>query len=176
MAIFEGIEWAPCQLVYTLAKKTRMIDRAKSKTFAVSRSIQYGLFLVFEGIRFYVKNDRGKLALVFVSLEHNISRFREGISFSLSPDQQYLVPSQEELFELLVYYLSHVKMRPFLRKMAKDGSQGYIRPFTLDDEHSIGVDFPHNPVIRSLSLEIPGLPWRTIPWSGYSIPGSGRRR
>jgi branched-subunit amino acid aminotransferase/4-amino-4-deoxychorismate lyase len=39
-------------------------------------------------------------------------------------------------------------MRTFLGKMEKFGSQGYLRPFALDDEQSIGVDFPNNPVIR----------------------------
>ena len=149
MAVFKGNEWAPCQMVYTLSNKTRRMDSAKSKTYAVSRSIHYGLFLVFEGIRFYVKKQpRNRLTLVFLNADLNVRRFIEGMSFSLSPQQQSLVPTEREVLQLFLGYLRHPRMRPFLRKMAKSGSQGYLRPFTLDDEQSIGVDFPSNPVIR----------------------------
>jgi branched-chain amino acid aminotransferase len=168
MATFDGIEWAPRQLIYTLTEKTLRMDVTKSKTFAVSRSIHYGLFLAFEGIRFYVRKDQRKLVLVFLNVQHNIDRFIEGIGFNLSPDQQGLVPTREEIFELFAKYLSNVRMLPFLRKMAKYGSQGYIRAFTLDDEHSIGVNFPHNPVIRVLASRYRA--YLGEPFKGVVIP------
>ena len=33
--------------------------------------------------------------------------------------------------------------------MAQRGAQGYFRPFTLDEEESIGVTFPKEPGIRA---------------------------
>jgi len=168
MAIFEGNEWAPYQMIYTLRTKTRRMHSAKSRTFAVSRSIHYGLFLVFEGIRFYVKKDRTKTKLVFVNADLNVKRFREGMSFNLSQEQQHLVPSQEQVFELFLDFLRHPRMRPFLRKMSKAGSQGYLRPFTLDDEQSIGVTFPNNPVIRVVASRYKS--YLGEPFHGVVIP------
>lgn len=148
MATFDGIEWAPYQISYALNKRTVKMEPASAKTYSISRSIHYALFLVFEGIRFYVRKEGSNLTLIFLNPEFNANRFREGISFSLSPEQQELVPSQEEILELFFRYLRYPKMRPFLRMMARDGSQGYLRPYTFDDAQSIGVAFPNNPVIR----------------------------
>jgi len=147
LATFDGLEWAPYQISYTLNKKTVKMGTASAKTYSISRSIHYALFLVFEGIRFYVKKEGTNFTLIFLNPEFNAGRFREGMSFSLSPEQQDLVPSQEEILELFFRYLRSPKMRPFLQMMARDGSQGYLRPYTLDDAQSIGVTFPNNPVI-----------------------------
>ena len=35
--------------------------------------------------------------------------------------------------------------------MADQDAQGYLRPFTVDEEHSMGVTFPNQPAIRAIS-------------------------
>lgn len=168
LATFDGIEWAPYQISYTLSKKNVKMEPARAKTYSISRSIHYALFLVFEGIRFYVRKDGRNLTITFLNPEFNASRFREGMSFSLSPEQQELVPSQEEILELFFRYLRYPKMRPFLRLMARDGSQGYLRPYTFDDAHSIGVTFPNNPVIRAIASRYKS--YLGEPFHGVVIP------
>jgi branched-chain amino acid aminotransferase len=42
-------------------------------------------------------------------------------------------------------------MRGFFEEMAALGAQGYLRPFTIDEEQSIGVTFPGQPAIRALA-------------------------
>jgi branched-chain amino acid aminotransferase len=113
----------------------------------VSRSIHYGLCLTFEGIRYYITEDNGKLSVVFLNIDKNIARFIRGISFNLSAEQQVMMPTTEELYGLILEYLRHPKLRRFLTQMAKKHSQGYLRPFTVDDDQSIGVTFPSNPTI-----------------------------
>ena len=168
LATFEGIEWAPYQISYTLNKRTVSMEPANAKTYSVSRSIHYGLFLVFEGIRFYVKKVGGNLTMTFLNPELNAKRFREGMSFSLSPEQQELIPSEEEIQELIFRYLRHPKMRSFLRMMARDQSQGYLRPYTLDHAQSIGVSFPNNPVIRVIASRYKS--YLGEPFHGVAIP------
>ena len=169
MAVFEDNKWAPCQLAYALRTRRQKIDSANAKTFAISRSIHYGVFLVFDGIRFYVKKQaKNKVTLVFLNADKNITRFIEGMRFTLSPEQQSLVPSEEEILQLFIKYLGHPRMRPFLRKMAKDSSQGYIRPFTLDDEQSIGVTFPNNPTVRVVASRYKS--YLGEPFDGVVIP------
>jgi branched-subunit amino acid aminotransferase/4-amino-4-deoxychorismate lyase len=117
-------------------------------TFAISRSLHYGLFQVFEGIRFFcAKTDTG-FELRFLNLHLNLARFRRGILYSLSAKDQTLVPSEEGLRDIFLQYFRSPELRPFLQRMAEKGEQGYFRPFTLDEEESIGVTFPKEPGIR----------------------------
>ena len=83
MAKFEGVEWAPHQFQYLLQTKRQRLLDASSKTYAVSRSIHYGLFLVFEGIRFFVASTDTGLQVRFLNLERNMKRFRRGILYSI---------------------------------------------------------------------------------------------
>lgn len=169
MAVFEDNKFAPCQIAYTLRTKKHRIDPANAKTYAISRSIHYAQFLVFDGIRFYVKTQaRNKVAVIFLNVDKNIERFKEGMSFTLSPEQQNLVPSEQKILQLILKYLAHPRMRPFLKKMAKEGLQGYIRPFTLDDEQSIGVTFPNNPTIRIVASRYKS--YLGEPFDGVVIP------
>lgn len=153
MAKFEGIRWAAKQLRFLLDEKRGKILEAEAKVYAVSRSIHYGLFLTFEGIRFFCKkNDRGRLHLHFLNWHDNLERFRRGISFNLSAQQQSLVPSLEELENLFIHqYLAAPEMRDFLEEMAAKQAQGYLRPFTVDEEQSIGVTHPGKPGIRVIA-------------------------
>ena len=168
MAGFEGISWAPGQLTHTMkTKETRMLD-ARAGTFAVSRSIHYGLCLTFEGIRFFVKEADGKLFAVFLNLDHNLNRFREGISFNLSSEQQKLVPSTDEILQLFLEFLGHPDLRDFMAQMAETNAQGYLRPFTVDDDQSIGVTFPSNPVIRIVAARYTS--YLGEPFHGVAIP------
>jgi len=41
-------------------------------------------------------------------------------------------------------------MRAFFEKTAELGAQGYLRPFTVDEDQSIGVTFPNKPSIRAV--------------------------
>lgn len=153
MAKFEGVKWAPHQMRYALGEKQFEIVEADARVFAVSRSIHYGLFLCFEGIRFFCKRSpRGELEIVFLNWHLNLERLRNGIAFNLSSDDQVLVPSVDELENLFIHlYLRDVSMRPFLEDMAGIGAQGYLRPFTVDEEQSIGVTFPAQPAIRAMA-------------------------
>ncbi len=153
MAKFEGVKWAPQQMRFSLGEKQFEILEPDARVFAVSRSIHYGLFLCFEGIRFFGKrNPRGELEMVFLNWHLNLERFRNGISFNLSSDAQDLVPSVDELENLFIHlYLRDISMRPFLEEMADLGAQGYLRPFTVDEEQSIGVTFPGQPAIRAMA-------------------------
>jgi len=109
------------------------------------------MFLAFEGIRFFCRKDGGgELKLVFLNWDKNLERFRNGISFNLSREQQGLTPSAEELEHLIIHrYFQDPSMRPFLEEMASTGAQGYLRPFTVDEEQSIGVTFPGKPAVRA---------------------------
>lgn len=153
MAKFEGVKWAPRQMGYSLVEKQFTILEADAKVFAVSRSIHYGLFLAFEGIRFFCKrNQNGDLELIFLNWHKNLERFQKGIAFNLSAAQQELVPTVEEMENVFVHlYLKDASLRDFLGEMAGLGAQGYLRPFTVDEEQSIGVTFPAQPSIRAMA-------------------------
>ena len=85
MAGFEGVKWADKQFRYILKDKTYELMESDAKVYAVSRSIHYGLFLAFEGIRFFCKkSESGSLEVVFLNLDKNLERFQRGISFNLS--------------------------------------------------------------------------------------------
>ncbi len=153
MAKFEGVKWAPRQMKYLLSEKQFEMAEAEARVFAVSRSLHYGLFLTFEGIRFYCKkNGRGEIEVIFLNWHKNLERFQRGISFNLSQDQQGLVPSVEEMEHIFVrLYFSDPAMKEFLTEMAGLDAQGYLRPFTVDEEQSIGVTFPAQPSIRAMA-------------------------
>ena len=150
MAKFEGIHWAERQMRYGLAAKDYELVEADAKVYAVSRSVHYGLFLAFEGIRFFCrKGAGGGLEVVFLNWHKNLERFRRGIAFNLGRDMAGLVPTAAELEELFVgRYFREPALRPFFAQMAELGAQGYLRPFTVDEEQSIGVTFPAKPSIR----------------------------
>jgi branched-subunit amino acid aminotransferase/4-amino-4-deoxychorismate lyase len=178
MAGFEGTVWAPGQYRYTLRDGSTEMLPTEAMTHAVSRSVHYGLCLVFEGIRFFVQEEAGRLNVVFVNLPLNIERFRAGISFNLSDAQQGQLPTAPQMLEVFLGYLRHPKMRGFLTEMARDGSQGYLRPFTVDDDQSIGVTFAANPVIRVVSAHYRsylGEPFHgvAIPWLVRAVGANG---
>jgi len=153
MAGFEGIQWAARQMRYLLIGRQFEMMEAEAKVFAVSRSIHYGAFLAFEGIRFFCKKTAdGRPEVIFLNWDKNLERFRRGMSFNLGRPQQELVPSAEELENLFIrLYLQDESMKDFLLEMAGLGAQGYLRPFTVDEDQSIGVTFPAQPAIRAVS-------------------------
>ena len=170
MAGFEGVEWAPHQMRYLLDDKKFDIMEPSAKVFAVSRSIHYGLFLVFEGIRFFCKeNEKGQLEAVFLKWDKNLERFKKGIAFNLKRDQQHLVPDIKELEELFIQkYFKHPAMLDFFKGMATAKAQGYLRPYTVDEEQSIGVTFPVNPSIRAVVCSYER--YLGEPFSGVVVP------
>jgi len=153
MAKFEGVKWAPQQMRYGLLEKQFEIVESDARVFGVSRSIHYGLFLVFEGIRFFChRNPGGEIEVVFLNWHLNLDRFRKGISFNLSSEQQEFVPTVDEMENVFIHlYLKDPSMRGFLEEMAELRAQGYLRPFTIDEEQSIGVTFPAQPAVRAMA-------------------------
>ncbi len=152
MAKFEGNVWAPQQMRYALNDKGFELQEPGAKVYAISRSTFYSAALCFEGIRFFChRTGKNGLEITMVNWYKNLERFRRSISFNLGPHQQALIPSAKELEDLFINrYFKSPDIRPFLEKMADDGAQGYLRPFTLDEEQSMGVTFPGNPTIRAI--------------------------
>lgn len=151
MAKFEGVKWAPRQMRYLLPGKQFDILEADAKVFGVSRSIFYAAFLCFEGIRFFSKkNVKGRLEVIFLNWHRNLERLQRGMAFNLSKSQAGLVPSVEELENVIIHqYFKHPEIREFLEEMAVSEAQGYLRPFTVDEEQSMGVTFPFQPSVRA---------------------------
>jgi len=169
MAGFEGVKWADKQFRYILKDKTYQLMEADAKVYAVSRSIHYGLCLAFEGIRFFCKkSDSGCLEVVFFNLDKNLERFQRGIAFNLSSAQQEMAPSAEEIEEVLLQFFREPDMREFLSEMADLEAQGYLRPFSFDEEQSIGVTFPGNPAIRGVACRYDR--YLGEPFSGVVVP------
>ncbi|MBN2245914.1 MAG: aminotransferase class IV [Candidatus Aminicenantes bacterium] len=169
MAGFEGIKWSGRQMLFLLKSKAFEIQAADAKVYAVSRSIHYGLFLAFEGIRFFCKkNEKNKLEVIFLNLNKNLERLRRGMSFNLSSSQQELVPSVEEMTSLFIRYFKEPPMLEFLGEMASLNAQGYLRPFTFDEDQSIGVTFPGNPSLRAVICRYDR--YLGEPFSGVVIP------
>ncbi|MFO7888863.1 MAG: aminotransferase class IV [bacterium] len=152
MAGFEGIKWAEKQMRYLLKDKSLAFNQADDKVFSVSRSIHYGIFLAFEGIRFFCKknNDTGKIEANFLNLDKNIERLQRSMKFNLSFEQQNLVPSFQEIKDIFNTFFKQPEMKSFFTEMAEQKAQGYLRPFTFDEDQSIGVTFPANPSIRAV--------------------------
>jgi branched-subunit amino acid aminotransferase/4-amino-4-deoxychorismate lyase len=151
MAKFEGIQWASKQMRYMLPEKRYDLLDIDSQIFAVSRSVHYALFLTFEGIRFFCKkNPQAGLEVIFLNWHKNLERFQRGIAFNFGSDQQNWVPSVEELEQILIHrFFKEPALRSFFDEMAVLGAQGYLRPYTVDEEQSIGVTFPNRPAIRA---------------------------
>ncbi|MBN1274643.1 MAG: aminotransferase class IV [Candidatus Aminicenantes bacterium] len=170
MAGFEGVKWASKQMRYLLDGKRFEINDASDRVYAVSRSIHYGLFLAFEGIRFFCrKQAAGKLEVLFLNWDKNLERFRRGISFNLSESQQNLVPSADELIDVFIHkYFKEPSMLKFLEEMAELEAQGYFRPFTVDEDQSIGVTFPGNPAIRAVACRYDR--YLGEPFTGVVVP------
>jgi branched-chain amino acid aminotransferase len=169
MAGFEGIRWAARQMRYTLADRKFDLLEPDSKVFAVSRSVHYGLCLAFEGIRFHARRRDGRLEVAFLNLDHNLQRFRRGIAFNLGPHQQEMVPTAEEMIDVFVHrFFAAPPMREFMAEMAGLDAQGYLRPFTIDEEQSIGVTFPGKPSIRAVVCRYDR--YLGEPFSGVAVP------
>jgi branched-subunit amino acid aminotransferase/4-amino-4-deoxychorismate lyase len=170
MAGFEGVKWATKQMQYVLDGKNFALFDADDKVYAVSRSIHYAQFLCFEGIRFICKKSaRGNLELIFLNWTLNLERFQRGISFCLSGHQQNLVPSPEELENIFIHqYFRDPSMLEFLEEMAELGAQGYLRPFTVDEEQSIGVTFATQPSVRAVACRYDR--YLGEPFSGVVVP------
>jgi branched-chain amino acid aminotransferase len=170
MAGFEGIKWAPQQMRFTLTDKQFDLLGPDAKVSGVSRSTHYGLCLTFEGIRFFAtRGVEGQLEVNFLGLPRNLERFRRGISFNLGRDQQGMVPSVEELTDVFINrFFGSPQMREFLEEMADLGAQGYLRPYTIDEDQSIGVTFPAKPSIRAVVCRYDK--YLGEPFSGVAVP------
>ncbi|MGD8537796.1 MAG: aminotransferase class IV [Candidatus Aminicenantes bacterium] len=170
MAGFEGVKWATKQMQYILDGKKFALFDAADKVYAVSRSIHYAQFLCFEGIRFFCKkNNRGNLEIIFLNWNLNLERFQRGIAFCMSRSQQNLVPSPEELENIFIHqYFRDPSMLEFLGEMADLNAQGYFRPFTVDEEQSIGVTFATQPSIRAVACRYDR--YLGEPFSGVVVP------
>jgi len=169
MAVFEGTHWAQKQCLYLLKDKSFSILESNAKVYAVSRSVHYGMFLAFEGIRFYCQKDKnGQVEAVFLNLKKNLERFQRGISFNLSFQQQDLVPTLEEIESVFRRYFQDPSISSFLSDMVDLDAQGYLRPFTFDEAQSIGVNFPENPSIRAVVCRYDR--YLGEPFSGVVIP------
>ncbi len=170
MAKFEGVKWAPRQMRYLLPGKQFAILESDAKVFAVSRSVFYASCLCFEGIRFFCKKTpSGQLEIRFLNWHRNLERFRRGITFNLSRAQADLIPSVEELESIIVHqYFKDPAIRAFLEEMAEKGLQGYLRPFTVDEEQSMGVTFPGQPAVRAIFCSYDN--YLGEPFTGVVIP------
>ncbi|MBU4254863.1 MAG: hypothetical protein KJ727_09745 [Acidobacteria bacterium] len=169
MAGFEGIKWAPKQMRFSLKDRRLDILEPDAKVYAVSRSIHYGLCLVFEGIRFFCRiGDAGRPEVTFLNLRKNLERFQKGILFNLSRAQRHLVPTPEKLIDVFLSYFREPEMTAFLKDMSAGEAQGYLRPFTVDEQQSIGVTFPENPSIRAVSCRYDR--YMGEPFAGVVIP------
>ena len=170
MAKFEGVKWAPRQMRYLLPDKQFGILEPDAKVFGVSRSTFYATFLCFEGIRFFAKkNAKGQLEVVFLNWHKNLERFQRGMAFNLSKAQAGLIPAVEELENIIVHqYFQEPEVRAFLEEMAGAGAQGYLRPFTVDEEQSMGVTFPSQPSVRAIFCRYDN--YLGEPFTGVVIP------
>ncbi len=152
MSGFEGLKWAPYQMRYMLEDESFNLEETEAKVHSVSRSIHYGLFLAFDAIRFYCKkNTKGKLEIVFLNWDRNLERFRRAIAFNLGKDQQNLVPTVGKLEEMFTeLYIKSDLMHAYFETTAELDVHGYLRPFTVDEDLSIGVSLPQKPSIRAV--------------------------
>ena len=170
MAKFEGLTWSPKQMRYGLNDKSYELLESEAKVAACSRSTNYAVFLAFEGIRYYCrKTASGALEATFLNWDQNLERFRRSMLYNIGRDQEALVPSADELEDLLAdRYFREPAMRGFFEEMAATGVQGYLRPFTVDEEQSIGVTFPNRPAIRALASRYDR--YLGEPFAGVIIP------
>ncbi|MBM3293715.1 MAG: hypothetical protein FJY82_04235 [Candidatus Aminicenantes bacterium] len=171
MAKFEGILWAGRQMRYGLKDKAYELLDGEARVSAVSRSVHYALFLAFEGIRFFCRRKAGGgLEVVFLNWHRNLERFRRGMMFNLEAGEAALVPDAEEMEEIFVgRYFREPVLREFFEAMADLGAQGYLRPFTVDEEQSIGVTFPGRPAVRAVVARYDR--YLGEPFCGVVVPG-----
>ncbi len=170
MAKFEGVKWAPRQMRYLLPDKQFDLLEPDARVHAVSRSTFYATFLCFEGVRFFCKKGAaGKLEVNFLNWHKNLERLRRGIAFNLGRAQAVLIPSVEELENIIIHqYFRDPAIRAFLGDMAENGLQGYLRPFTVDEEQSMGVTFPGQPAVRAIFCSYDN--YLGEPFTGVVIP------
>jgi branched-subunit amino acid aminotransferase/4-amino-4-deoxychorismate lyase len=170
MAKFEGVKWAPRQMRFLLNDRQFEIQASDAKVFAVSRSVFYASCLCFEGIRFFCKRSpSGGLEVRFLNWHKNLERLRRGLAFNLSRSQADLIPGVEELENLIIHnYFKAPEIRAFLENMADQGLQGYLRPFTVDEEQSMGVTFPGQPSIRAIFCSYDN--YLGEPFTGVVVP------
>ncbi len=170
MAKFEGVKWAPKQMRYLLPTKEVELRGSDDRIFAVSRSAFYAAFLCFEGIRFFCrKSAAGAIEIHFLNWHKNLERLRRGMAFNLSRAQAEMIPSVDELESLFIHqYFKDPAIRPFLEDMAAKGLQGYLRPFTVDEEQSMGVTFPGQPALRAIFCSYDN--YLGEPFTGVVIP------
>lgn len=170
MAKFEGVKWAPRQMRYLLGEKQFDLLESDAKVYAVSRSTFYASCLCFEGIRFFCKRSpAGRLEIHFLNWHKNLERLRRGLAFNLSRAQAGIIPSVEEIESIIVHqYFKDPEIRAFLEAMADRGLQGYLRPFTVDEEQSMGVTFPGQPAIRAIFCSYDN--YLGEPFTGVVIP------
>jgi branched-subunit amino acid aminotransferase/4-amino-4-deoxychorismate lyase len=170
MAKFEGVKWAPRQMRYLLPERQLDILEPDAKVYGVSRSIFYATFLCFEGIRFFAKkNSKGQLEVNFLNWHKNLERLQRGMAFNLSKSQAALIPSVEDLENVIIHqYFKEPSVRAFLEEMAETGAQGYLRPFTVDEEQSMGVTFPSQPAVRAIFCRYDN--YLGEPFTGVVIP------
>ena len=88
-----------------------------------------------------------------------------------------LVPPADELECLIIHqYFKDPAIRAFLEEMADQGAQGYLRPFTVDEEQSMGVTFPGQPAVRAIFCSYDRLPRRAVHRRRHPPPRPGRGR
>ncbi len=170
MAKFEGVKWAPRQLRYMLPDKSPEILEGDARIYAVSKSVFYANCLCFEGIRFHARRTAdGGLEVAFLNWDKNLERFRRGIAFNVGRAQQAWVPEAEELEQVIVrQYFRDPQIRAFLEEMAATDAQGYLRPFTVDEEMSMGVTFPAQPSVHAIFCRYDN--YLGEPFAGVVIP------
>jgi len=174
MATFEGVKFGPKQMSYLLDGKDFDLVDTDGKVTAVSRSIHYGQFLTFEGIKFFCKkNEKGNLEIIFCNWHRNLERLRRSMSFCLAEKQQALVPAVEVMENLFIHrFFEDASMREFLDEMAGLSAQGYLRPFTFDEDQSVGVTFPTMPSLRAIVFRYER--YLGEPFSGVVVPNMVR--
>jgi branched-chain amino acid aminotransferase len=170
MAKFEGVKWAPRQMRYLLPGKQFALFGSDAQVYSVNRSVFYATFLCFEGVRFFVKKGAaGHLEVNFLNWHKNLERLRRGMAFNLSQAQAELIPSVEELEGIIIHqYFKDPDIRTFLEGMAEKGLQGYLRPYTVDEEQSMGVTFPGQPTLRAIFCSYDN--YLGEPFTGVIIP------
>ncbi|MHB8054788.1 MAG: aminotransferase class IV [Candidatus Aminicenantales bacterium] len=170
MAKFEGLKWSSKQMRYGLADKSYELLEGNATVAACSRSTNYAIFLAFEGIRYFCRlNSAGGLEVVFLNWDKNLERFRRSMLFNIGRDSARLVPTADELEDILAdRFFREPEMRGLFEEMAAMGAQGYLRPFTVDEEQSIGVTFPNQPAIRALASRYDQ--YLGEPFTGVVIP------
>jgi branched-subunit amino acid aminotransferase/4-amino-4-deoxychorismate lyase len=72
------------------------------------------------------------------------------------------------MVSMFLRFMRDEAMVEFLLEMAELQAQGYLRPFTVDEEQSIGVTFPNDPSIRAVVCRYDQ--YLGEPFSGVVVP------